>query len=85
MNNIIPGSDNPDPVDPALQRVWDRQLQDLRYHWDEEYFIACDDGNWKALGRWKGSNWVFGETSEDLREKIRIDYAEHKGVPEDGK
>jgi len=84
MNNIIPGSDNPDPIDPALQRIWDRQLADLNQHWDEAYHIACDPGGaWVALGRWQGAKWLTADTAAELRDKIRDDYAEHKGVPED--
>jgi hypothetical protein len=51
-------------------------LNDLRWHWEDHYLIDYKDGAWIAAPVSDPFNIIERETSGELREAIRIDYAE---------
>ena len=53
----------------------DRELEDLRWHWDEAYQISWQDGRFRA-GRLDGRGSLQAGTAQELRDLIRADYAE---------
>ena len=61
--------------DRAREDVRDRELEDLRWDWDEAYQIGWQDGRFRA-GRLDGRGSVEAGTPQELRDLIRADYAE---------
>lgn len=51
-------------------------LDDLRFHWDEHYLLDFKDGFWVAAPKHDPFNIITRDSSGELREAIRIDYAE---------
>jgi hypothetical protein len=54
-------------------------LNDLRWHWEDAYQIDCRDGAWLAAPRSDPFAIISCDTSAELREALRRDYAERAG------
>ncbi len=54
-------------------------LNDLRFHWEDAYKIDCRDGIWTAVPLSDPTFAITSRSSAELREAIRIDYAERAG------
>ena len=61
--------------DRAREDVRDRELEDMRWHWDEAYKIGSQDSRFRA-GRLDGRGSLEAGTAQELRDLIRADYAE---------
>jgi hypothetical protein len=53
-------------------------LNDLRFHWDDIYVIDCQDGRWTAVPLSDPAVTISRDSSFELREALRVDYAERK-------
>jgi len=60
--------------DRARDELRDRELEDMRWHWDEAYQIGWQDGRFRA-GRLDGHGSLEAGTAQELRDLIRADYA----------
>jgi hypothetical protein len=60
-----------------MDEIWIcSQLTDLRHHWGSAYKITCPGlSQWKAVRR-DGQGQISADNAEELRDLIRIDYAE---------
>jgi hypothetical protein len=54
-------------------------LTDLRWHWDDAYEINCVDGSWQAVPLLDPSAIISRDSSMELREALRRDYATQAG------
>ena len=54
-------------------------LNDVRSHWEEAYKINCKDGVWSASPLWEPSVIIERATPGELREALRLNYAERSG------
>jgi hypothetical protein len=54
-------------------------LNDLRWHWDDAYDITYRDGAWLAAPKNDPFAVISRDSSGELREAIRQDYAERSG------
>jgi len=61
--------------DRAPDDVRDRELEDMRWHWDQAYQIGRQDGRFRAH-RLDGRGSLEAGTAQELRDLIRADYAE---------
>ena len=62
-----------------MDAATERELDDLRFHWDDGYDITYDEKsrNWSA--RFKGADYeLVGRTAHELRRAIRDDYYERR-------
>ncbi len=59
-----------------LDRDGQTILNDLRWHWEDHYQIDFRDGKWLAAPMHDPFAIIERETSGELREAIRRDYAE---------
>ena len=59
-------------ADEVLAALRDRDIADLRWHWDEAYDISWD-GRFRASRRDDGTTLHAG-TAEELGKRIRSDY-----------
>jgi nitroimidazol reductase NimA-like FMN-containing flavoprotein (pyridoxamine 5'-phosphate oxidase superfamily) len=50
-------------------------LLNLTWHWDSAYAFSVVDGEWQAVPATEPSAVLTAETAEELREKVREDYA----------
>jgi hypothetical protein len=54
-------------------------LTDLRWHWDDAYKIDCRGGVWLAVPLTDPFVTISRDSSGELREALRRDYAERAG------
>ncbi len=54
-------------------------LTDLRWHWDDAYKIDCRDGVWLAVPLTDPFVTISRDSSAELREALRQDYAQRAG------
>jgi hypothetical protein len=54
-------------------------LTDLRWHWDDVYGIDCVEGSWQAVPVSDPSVIIARDSSMELREALRRDYATRAG------
>ena len=64
------------PLNPQEQQ----DLINLSCHWGEVYNLAVLDGLWVAIPNGDPAITITAEFASELREKIRVDYAEHRGA-----
>jgi hypothetical protein len=58
-------------------------LADLGFHWGEHYEISVNDnGTWRANPIRDRSSVIIANSATELREKIRLDYADRHPVQE---
>ena len=50
-------------------------LLDLAWHWESAYTFSVIDGVWQAVPAVEPCAVLTAETAEELREKVRQDYA----------
>jgi hypothetical protein len=51
-------------------------LNDIRYHWQDVYFVNFADGVWAAVPFDDRTVLLTADTGMELRDKIRYDYTE---------
>jgi hypothetical protein len=51
-------------------------LTDLQWHWEDAYKITCRDGAWMAVPLADPFVTISRDSSGELREALRRDYAE---------
>jgi hypothetical protein len=51
-------------------------LNDIRYHWQDAYYVNFADGVWSAVPFDDRTILLTADTGMELRDKIRYDYAE---------
>jgi hypothetical protein len=54
-------------------------LTDLQWHWEDAYKITCRDGVWLAVPLADPFVTISRDSSGELREALRLDYAERAG------
>jgi hypothetical protein len=54
-------------------------LNDLQWHWEDAYKITCRDGVWLAAPLADPFVTISRDSSGELREALRLDYAERAG------
>jgi hypothetical protein len=59
-----------------LDKAGNTILNDLRWHWEDHYSIHYRDGAWTAVPTTAPREPITRDTSAELREALRIDYAE---------
>jgi nitroimidazol reductase NimA-like FMN-containing flavoprotein (pyridoxamine 5'-phosphate oxidase superfamily) len=55
-------------------------LLDLTWHWESAYAFSVVEGEWRAVPATEPSAVLTAETSEELREKVRQDYASRQAL-----
>lgn len=50
-------------------------LLDLAWHWESAYTFSVIEGLWQAVPAADPSALLAAATAEELREKVRLDYA----------
>jgi nitroimidazol reductase NimA-like FMN-containing flavoprotein (pyridoxamine 5'-phosphate oxidase superfamily) len=55
-------------------------LLDLTWHWESAYTFAVVEGEWQAVPALEPSAVLTAETAEELREKVRQDYASRQAL-----
>ena len=53
-------------------------LLDLTWHWESAYTFSVIEGVWKAVPAIEPSAALTADTAEELREKVRHDYASRR-------
>ena len=54
-------------------------LTDLQWHWEDAYKITCRDGVWLAVPLADPFVTISRDSSAELREALRQDYAQRAG------
>jgi nitroimidazol reductase NimA-like FMN-containing flavoprotein (pyridoxamine 5'-phosphate oxidase superfamily) len=55
-------------------------LLDLTWHWESAYTFSVVEGEWQAVPASEPSAVLTAETAEELREKVRQDYASRQAL-----
>jgi hypothetical protein len=50
-------------------------LLDMAWHWEAAYTFSVIEGVWQAVPAVEPSAALTADTAEELREKVRLDYA----------
>lgn len=56
-------------------------LLDLAWHWESAYSFSVVEGEWRAVPAADPSEVLTADTAEDLRDKVRNDYASRQATP----
>jgi len=55
-------------------------LLDLTWHWESAYAFSVVEGVWQAVPAIEPSAVLTADTAEELREKVRQDYASRQAL-----
>jgi hypothetical protein len=64
-----------------LSREQELDMTGMTWHWGEVYSIAMQEGTWRATWRADPQEVLTAHSADELREKIRADYAKRTAKP----
>ncbi len=62
-----------------LSREDQDDLAGMTWHWGGAYQIALSEGTWRAIAHADPQAVLTGDSADELRDKIRSDYAQRTG------